>query len=422
MIALVDCNNFYASCERVFAPKLNNKPIVVLSNNDGCVIARSNEAKELGIAMGAPAFQIKEVIEKHKVSVFSSNYVLYGDLSNRVHKTLAEFTPEIEVYSIDECFLNLSGFQYIDNLDNYGLTIRNTVKRNTGIPVSVGIAPTKTLAKIANRYAKKHKRIYGVHVLDTPEKTKEALQATEIGDVWGIGRQYARKLIAMGINTALDFITNLTEAWVNSNMSIVGLRLYKELKGFACLDLELVRPAKKGICTSRSFGKLATDVEVLKEAVSTFATRCAEKLRKQNSNAALLHVFIHTNPFRTQDRQYYGSKVMKLQIATNSSMELAQYAVQVLELIYRPGFNYKKAGVIVMEITPENQLQSSLFDNRDRERERKAMEAIDKITAKYGKDTVQLASQGFKMRFKLKQELLSPCYTTRFSEILTINL
>lgn len=421
MIALVDCNNFYASCERLFAPKLRNRPVVVLSNNDGCVIARSNEAKDLGIAMGAPAFQIKELVEKNQVAVFSSNYVLYGDLSNRVHRTLAEFTPEIEVYSIDECFLNLSGFSLIDTYQSYGSKIKRTVQRNTGIPVSVGIAPTKTLAKIANRFAKKHKREIGVHVLDTPEATEAALKATEIGDVWGIGRQYARKLQAMGVNTAFDFI-QLPEAWVFKNMTVVGQRLQKELKGQPCLDLELIRPAKKGICTSRSFGKLITDIEELREAVSTHATRCAEKLRRQNSCAALLHVFIHTNPFRQQDRQYYGSKVMKLQVATNSSTELVENANRLLELIYRPGFNYKKAGVIVMEITPESQLQSSLFDTRERGKERDLMEAMDKLTARFGRDTVKIAAQGFSKRWKLKQESLSPCYTTRFDELLTIKI
>lgn len=421
MIALVDCNNFYASCERLFAPKLRNRPVVVLSNNDGCVIARSNEAKDLGIVMGAPAFQIKEVVEKNGVAVFSSNYVLYGDLSNRVHRTLAEFTPEIEVYSIDECFLNLSGFTLIDTYQSYGSKIKRTVQRNTGIPVSVGIAPTKTLAKIANRFAKKHKREIGVHVLDTPEATEAALKATEIGDVWGIGRQYTRKLQAMGVNTAFDFI-QLPEAWVFKNMTVVGQRLQKELKGYPCLDLELIRPAKKGICTSRSFGKLLTDIEELREAVSTHATRCAEKLRRQNSCAALLHVFIHTNPFRQQDRQYYGSKVMKLQVSTNSSTELVENANRLLELIYRPGFNYKKAGVIVMEITPESQLQSSLFDTRARGKERDLMQAMDNLTARYGRDTVKIAAQGFSKRWKLKQESLSPCYTTRFDELLTIKI
>jgi DNA polymerase V len=420
MIALVDCNNFYASCERVFNPKLNNRPVVVLSNNDGCVIARSQEAKDLGIKMGAPAFQMEEFIEKNNVAVFSSNYALYGDLSNRVMKVLSQFSPNVEVYSIDECFLDLSNFDYT-NLEEYAAKIRQTVYQYTGIPVSVGIAKTKTLAKLANRYAKKHKREIGVHIIDTPEMADAALKITDVRDIWGIGGQYAKFLNGYGIKTAYDLI-QVNEAFIKEKMSIVGLRLVKELKGTPCIPLELVRPAKKGICTSRSFGKLLTEYEDIAVALSNYTARCGEKLRKQKSCANIIHVFIETNPFREQDKQYTRTRAITLPVATNDTTVLIKYALIALKSIYKKGYNYKKTGIIVMGIVPQNEVQSALFDDVDHPKQNKIMAAMDRINRIMGRDKVRLAAQGFDRKWKLRQEKLSPCYTTRWNELLTVKV
>jgi DNA polymerase V len=420
VFALVDCNNFYASCERVFNPKMNNRPVVVLSNNDGCVIARSQEAKDLGIKMGAPAFMMEKELERNNVAVFSSNYALYGDISNRVIKVLTDFSPNVEMYSIDECFLDLANFNYT-NLEEYANKIRQTVYQYTGIPVSVGIAKTKTLAKLANRYAKKHKRDIGVHILDTPETVEAALKSTDIGDVWGIGGQYAKYLNRLNINTAFD-LTQISEAFIKEKMSIVGLRLVKELKGMPCIPLELVRPAKKGICTSRSFGKLLTDYEDIATALCNYVARCAEKLRKQKSCANILHVFVETNPFREQDRQYTRTKVITLPVATNDTTVLIKYALMALKAIYRQGYNYKKTGIVVMGIVPQSEVQSALFDSTDYPKHSHVMAAMDKINKLMGKDKVRIAAQGFDRKWKLRQEKLSPCYTTRWNELLTVSV
>jgi DNA polymerase V len=315
MIALVDCNNFYASCERLFAPELRSKPVVVLSNNDGCVIARSDEAKAMGIKMGVPAFEIKNLIERQKVYAFSSNYTLYGDISNRVVQTLSQFTDEIEIYSIDEAFLNLRGFS---NLESYATQIRSIVKQHTGIPTCVGVAPTKTLAKIANRYAKKHHKDVGVWVLDTPEKVEQALKATSTEDIWGVGRRYAKMLEAHNILTAYD-LSKTNESWVKAKMSVVGQRMLYELRGISCLSLELINEPKKNICTSRSFGIMLTDKAPLSEAIANFAAACAFKLRKQRSVANFIQVFVTTNPFAKNEKQYFNSITITylLRIATH---------------------------------------------------------------------------------------------------------
>ncbi len=295
--------------------------MVVLSNNDGCIIARSNEAKKLGIRMGQPAFKIADFLQKNNVTVFSSNYALYGDLSQRVMGTLSQFTPEIEIYSIDEGFLNLSGIPV--QLAEYAQTIRQTVCRNVGIPVSIGIGPTKVLAKTANHYGKKVPENNGVYILDTQDKIMEALKIFEIGEVWGIGRQYAAMFHSMGVKTAWDF-TQMPEDWVKKQMTVVGLRIKKELEGITCLKMEFIAPAKKAICTSRSFGQFQTAIEPLKEAVATFASRWAYKLRRQHSCAKTIMVFIHTNGFNPRDPQYAQNAVIPLPVATNSAMEIIQ--------------------------------------------------------------------------------------------------
>ncbi len=414
MFGLIDCNNFYASCERVFNPSLNGKPIVVLSNNDGCVIARSNEAKALGIKMGIPAYQIKDIVKQHDVAVFSSNYVLYGDMSGRVMSMLAELAPEIEVYSIDEAFLNLEGIQ---DLQTLGSEIARQVTRGTGIPVSGGIAPTKTLAKVANKFAKKYPAYNRLCIIDTEEKRIKALQLTDIGDVWGIGRRQAAKLEKQGVKTAYDF-TLLPGSWVRKNMTVVGERTWKELRGISCIDMESAPPAKKQICTSRSFGKMIEDIDTMAEAIATHASTCAKKLRKQKSYAMSLMVFIHTNNFREDLPQYWKNTVLHLPVPTNDTQEIVHYALAGLKTIFIQGYQYKKAGVIITEITTSSQL--GLFDTVDREKREKLMQAIDKINGEHNQ-LVKLAIQGTGRDWKLKQEQLSGRYTTDINQIININ-
>jgi len=420
MYVLADCNNFYASCERVFNPSLIGKPVIVLSNNDGCVIARSNEAKALGIKMGEPAFKIKDTIERYNVAVFSSNYTLYGDMSQRVMNTLASFTPDIEIYSIDEAFLGLHGFSYVDLIE-YARQIRKTTMRNTGIPISLGIAPTKTLAKVANHIAKKQPIHNGVYMIATDEQREEALKNYEIGEVWGIGRQYSKFLMRYGVNTAYDF-TKMPAGWVRRHMSVVGLRTQKELLGIPCIDLEHTAPPKKAIATTRSFGEMQTDLGYLKEAVASFAANCAHKLRKQNSVAQVVMVFVHTNYFRDDLPQFSASKTITLPVPTSSSIELAHYAIEALKRLYKPGYSYKKAGVIVSGISTNQHIQTSLFDTIDREKHNRLMAAMDKINNKYGRGTVKIAAQGAGRKWKLRQEKVSPKYTTSWSDIITIKV
>jgi len=417
MYGLLDCNNFYASCERVFNPALNGVPVVVLSNNDGCVIARSAEAKVLGIPMGEPAFKLKHLIESNQVSVFSSNYALYGDMSHRVMNTIAAFVPEMEVYSIDEAFLLLKGYENID-LKQYGEKMVRTVHRNTGIPVSLGIAPTKTLAKVANKFAKKYKNYNGVCIIDTAEKREKALKLTEIGDVWGIGRRYAKTLHYHSVNTAWDF-TQRTKGWVRQTMGVVGERTWLELRGTSCLEMELPK-SKKSICTSRSFGEKLTELSQVSEAVANFAAGCAEKLRAQKSYGCVLTVFLHTNPFATNQPQYYNQTILQMSVPTNDTTELINYALRGLTAIFANGYQYKKAGVIVSEIVPERPLQADLFDTRNREKFNKVMCVMDNLNASYGKQTVKIAAQGFDRKWKLKNEKLSPCYSTKLADVLEV--
>lgn len=420
MFALADCNNFYASCERVFNPSLIGRPVIVLSNNDGCVIARSNEAKAIGIKMGEPAFKIKELIEKNDVAVFSSNYTLYGDMSQRVMNTLATFTSDIEIYSIDEAFLGLHGFNHIDLLE-YARQIRKTTMRNTGIPISIGLAPTKTLAKVANHIAKKQPQHQGVYMIATEQQRIEALKAYGIGEVWGIGRQFNRLLSGYGVSTAYDF-TRLPAAWVKRHMSVVGLRTQKELLGIPCIDLEHTAPPKKAIATTRSFGEMQTDLGILSEAVASFAASCAQKLRKQHSVAQIVMVFAHTNYFRSDLPQYSASKTITLPVPTSSTIELVHYALVALKSIYRTGYRYKKAGVIVSGISTNQHIQTSLFDKIDREKHNKLMVIMDKLNDKYGRNTVRVAAQGTGRKWKLRQERVSPMYTTRWDDIITVKV
>lgn len=418
MIALIDCNNFYASCERVFRPDLNGKPVVVLSNNDGCIIARSNEAKALGIPMGAPVFEQEREITKHNVQVFSANFALYGDMSNRIMNILGEYSPDMEIYSIDEAFLNLKGINV--DLFKYGLEIRKKVYKWTGVPISIGVAPTKSLAKAANKLAKKFPEKYSnVYVMDSEEKRIEVLKWLPIEDVWGIGRQHSRRLKGLNVKTAYDF-TQLDEVWIRKKMSVVGLRLKRDLQGKKNIDFEKVQ-SKKNIATTRSFEKNYTELKELKERVTTFACSCAEKLRKQKSCCNSLMVFLHTNFHRHDLPQYSRSIFVKLPFPTNSNIELAKFATIALERIFKEGYHYKKAGVIVMDFTPEDVMQMGLFGNTD-PRHKDLMKAIDQINLNFGRHTVKLASQDAKRIWKMRQERLSPRYTTKLDEIITVSM
>lgn len=418
MFALIDCNNFYASCERVFRPDLNGKPVVVLSNNDGCVIARSNEAKAIGIPMGAPAFKYQELFNQHQVNVFSANFALYGDMSMRVMSTLATYCPDMEIYSIDEAFLDFKGYEYFE-LQKLGEEISEVVRQNTGIPVSVGFAPTKTLAKAANRIAKKFpKETKGSYIIDNEEKRIKALKWLKVEDVWGIGRQFSRRLNAIGVNTAYEF-TQLPEEYIRKDMSVVGLRMLKELKGIPALEMEQRKP-KKNIATTRSFEKNYTTFEELNERIVTFSVSCAEKLRRQKSCCNSIMVFVQSNYFKKDLQQYSKNIVVKLPFATNSSIEIAKFASKGLELIYKKGYLYKRAGILVMEFCPENQIQQQLFENSN-PRHKILMKTIDKINASFGQQKIKLASQDRDRVWKMKQEKLSPRYTTRLREIITVN-
>ncbi|WP_428663270.1 Y-family DNA polymerase [Runella sp.] len=419
MYALIDCNNFYASCERVFRPDLDKKPIVVLSNNDGCVIARSEEAKKLNIPMGVPLFQIEPLIKKHNVAVFSSNYALYGDLSNRVMQSLHQLVPQIEVYSIDEAFLDLRQMPYHD-LYAFGQLIRQKIKQWTGIPISIGIAPTKTLAKVANRYVKAHCSDEGVFIIEDEPTADIALSGTPIEEVWGVGRRYARFLTGHEIHTAFDLV-QMPDSWIQKHLKIVGLRMVRELRGEVCYGLDLEPHPKKGICVSRSFQHTVTDLLPIQEAVATFASRCGEKLRKQKSVANLLHLFLFTNPHREQDPQYFGSKVLQFPIATNSSFDLVEMALRALKLLFKEGYRYKKAGIMVSGIVPENNIQTTLFDLGESKRikDHRVFKAVDALNRKLGRDKIRIATQGSGLT--THQAFRSPCYTTRWEDLLVID-
>lgn len=415
MFALVDCNNFYASCERVFRPDLIEKPIVVLSNNDGCVIARCNLAKAAGIPMGAPAYKYQSLFTEKGVEVFSANFALYGDMSQRVMNLLGDYSPDMEIYSIDEAFLRFSP-RNILCLQQVGVDICRRVSKGTGISVSIGIAPTKALAKVANRIAKKFvDRTNNVYIIDTEEKRIKALRWLKIADVWGIGRKLSFKLKTENVETAFDF-TQLPDFWIKKHLTIVGLRLKKDLQGIPTLDLEATQ-LKKNIATTRSFETNYVKFEQVAERVTTFAVICAEKLRRQGSYCNSLIVFINTNRHRSELPQYNRSICLKLPFSTNSGIELSKFALQGLSKIFKEGYAYKKAGVIVQDFSPEK--QANLFEQSD-ERHAKLMATIDKLNTSYGQQKIRLASQDLDRVWKMRQERLSPCYTTKLSDIIEV--
>jgi len=418
MYALVDCNNFYASCERVFQPQLNGKPIVILSNNDGCIISRSDEAKALGIPMGAPEFKVRQELKEKNIHVFSSNYALYGDLSNRVMTILEGFTPHVEVYSIDEAFMNFDGLQ-ISDYHNYGLQMKSRIQKWLSIPVSVGFAETKALSKVANKIARKFpKETKGVYVIDSDEKRIKALKWTKIEDVWGIGYRLQKKAKIQNIKTAFDFIQPQHEAWIKREMGVVGLRLKNELEGKSVLEME-VPTDKKTIAITRSFDGNITTFDEMKERVSTFATVCAEKLRKQKSCCHSVILYLRKDKYKMETLRYNFYKMETIPFASNSSITISSLAVKMLKEIFEEGAIYKKAGVIVTEIIPENQKQLHLFEEEN-PKHQKLMKVIDDFHKKTGERKIRLGNQDLQHTWKMKQEHLSPKYTTDFKEILEV--
>jgi len=413
MFALADCNNFYASCHRLFEPEYNGLPIIVLSNNDGCVIARSNEAKACGITMGAPYFKIRGEIKKHNIAVFSSHYTLYGDISARVMTNLARFTPDVEVYSIDECFLGLSGFS---NLTSYGVEIRETVIQNTGIPISVGIAPTKVLAKVANKTAKKHN---GVMVLETEQEIKDALAEYPVEDLWGVGRQFAHKLIKEGIETAAQFRA-LPIDWVQTHMTIVGVRMWRELWGESCIPLKTVLDQKKGMCTSRAFGKLTDDYMQLKEATANYAARLAGKLRREKLCTSILSVRLLTNKFVDQKLQAYPAITIPLEHPVNNTVDLIKTALWGLNKIYLRGYMYQKVEVNATGLIPESEVQLNMFSEFKGVKHDKVSKVLDQLNLHFGAGTLRMAGEGKNQKWSMKREFLRPYYTTNWNDIIKV--
>lgn len=423
IFALVDCNNFYVSCQRVFNPALHGRPVIVLSNNDGCVISRSAEAKQLGIQMGAPYFKIRAFAAQHNVAVFSSNYALYADMSHRVMDTLAEMLPEVEVYSIDEAFVRLDGLVGTDGLpvrdmESYGRNIIRRVRQWTGLPVSIGIAATKTLAKLANGIAKYSSRAKGLLVLDKQPLVELALSKTPVGDVWGIGRNYKRLLLSHDIVTAFD-LSRTSDLWIRQHMGIMGHRIVTELRGLACAPAESVSATKKGLTCSRSFGRPVISLAELKEAVALYMSRAAEKLREQQSCASHLTVFIRTGRFRDDLPQHSEACHTELPIPADATPELLRYAMQAVERLFKEGYSYSKAGVMLTGLLPASQIQTSLFDVDDHERLRAVSKAMDSINKKMGSDTVYHAAAGNKRNrsWAMRRAALSPSYTTRWKDI-----
>ena len=417
MFALVDCNNFYASCERVFNPNLQGKPIAILSNNDGCVISRSDEAKALELPMGAPIFKWESFCKHHKIHVLSSNYPLYGDMSARVMKILEQFTPDVEVYSIDESFLEFKGFENYDFKD-YGNQMRQRILKWTGIPTCVGVAPTKALSKVANKIARKFpNETNGVYVIDSDEKRVKALKWTKLEDVWGIGRGIHKRLAVKGCKTAFDF-TQLNDDWVRKSFSITEWKLKKDLEGISKIKLDEVK-TKRAIATTRSFEYTYSDIDNIKERISTFATRCAEKLRKQGSSCYMIYVILSSDRHKKDLEQHRASKVVSLPYPTDSNLIISNEAVKAVTHIFKKGIKYKRAGVIVMGLVPTNNHQLQMFEHEN-PKHKPLMRAIDGLNSKYANYKVKLGNQDLKRTWKMRQERLSRRYTTNINDVIFV--
>lgn len=416
VFALVDCNNFYASCEKLFRPDLKDTPVVVLSNNDGCVVARSREAKLLGIKMGVPVFQIKAEMQRHGILAFSSNYALYADLSSRVMRTLEEMAPRVEVYSIDEAFLDLTGIESALSLVEFGQQVRERIGHWIGITVCVGIAPTKTLAKLANHAAKKYPATQGVVDLTNPDRQRRLLALVPVDDVWGVGRRLSKRLNALGITTALD-LANASPRAIRDQFSVVLERTVRELNGESCIELEEIPPTKKQIVCSRSFGVKVTQFELLREAVCEYATRATEKLRKEQQQAKVLTVFIRTSPFKDNEPQYSNSASGELRIPSCDTRDFIELANHLLKRIWKDGFRYAKAGVMLSDFYDPGMFQPGLFDDiSTRSNSQQLMSVLDTINQS-GAGKVFFAGQGTKKDWSMKREHLSPAYTTRWDQL-----
>ena len=430
MYGIIDCDNCYVSCERVFRPDLKDKPVVVLSNNDGCVVARSNEAKKMGIKAGTPYFQLAEQFPNQKIAVFSSNYELYGELTSRVVSIIRKEAPAYFRYSIDECFVYLDGMEHLD-LKAWGENLHKKIKQSVGMPVSIGLAPNKTLAKMASHFAKKYMGYRHCCMIDSDEKRIKALKLYPIGEIWGIGRRYAARLEALGVKTAYDFAEH-NQSWVRSTFNnIVIERTWRELNGEDCVPNEEMAK-KKSICTSRSFNGMITDLDGLRTHVSNYAARCAEKLRQQGTVASIVGVFLHTNAFREDLPQYWNFQEMRLITPSSSTITIVKASNEVLQNLYRPGYHYKKAGVIVMGIGPNSPIQQDLFDiNAEQFEKMKRLDAvIDRINKVNGTETIVLGSQQYTQKDgkgkanvfanAIKHDFKSKNPTTRWSDIIPL--
>lgn len=417
-IALIDVNNFYVSCERVFNPKLTGKPVVVLSNNDGCAVARSNEVKALGVAMGAPWFKLKDLAKQHGIIGLSSNYALYADMSNRVMSILREYSPDQEVYSIDESFLDLTGFQSRD-LVNYGQHMRKRILKWTGLPVCVGIGATKTLSKLANHCAKKRPVFNSVCNFNTmsPVELDGLLGQVDVGEIWGVGRKLAPKLQALGFNTVLD-LKRANPERLRQQFSVVMEKTIRELNGTVCIELEDISPPKQQILRSRSFGQPVRDYESLAQSITLYMSSAAEKLRRQQSYAGSVHVYIRTSPFKPDDPFYSNGMAIPLPSPTDDTRQLVNVALWTLKQIYKPNYSYAKAGVMLSEIVSVEGVQTDLFSSSLASPKSSAlMSAMDSINRKMGKESIKLASEGFTRPWKMKQGNKSPSYTTKWGDI-----
>ena len=415
VFALIDCNAFYVSCERVFNPKLNNKPVVALSNNDGCIIARSKEAKALGIKMGVPLFKVKDIVERENVIVFSSNYTLYADMSRRVMNIISEFTPSIEVYSIDEAFIELTNMNV--DYESYARHMRKVILQYTGIPVSIGIASTKTLTKVANHIAKDDESLEGVCSLIQHENLDQVLEDTNVADVWGVGRRLSKKLIANGIFNA-KLLKNCEDAWVRKMMSVNGLKTVSELREISCLDLEETSATRKSCCTTRSFGKPLINLEDIEQAVTTFARRATERIRGENLIASTVSVFLRTNPF-DRNRYYSNSSTTTLSYPTYDTVQIVKTALQLTKIIFRENYKYKKAGVLLSGFYEKGTETKDLFSEA-RYRSPKLMSAVDQINERYGSDTIQIATECQMGKWKQKRKNCTQSYTTQLDNVLLV--
>jgi len=421
LYALCDCNNFYASCERVFNPALNGRPVVVLSNNDGCAVACSKEAKALGFRVGTPIYQCEAMVKSHEVQICSSNYTLYADMSERIMKILSMFVPDIEIYSIDEAFLRLENIA-TQNMADYLKRIQQTILQWTGVPVSIGAACTKTLSKLANRYAKRHPETEGVFLLEGQESIAAILRNTKPEEIWGIGPQYAKMLSANAIHHALD-LCELPYNWIRKNMTVMGLRTVWELRGFPCTEMKTIREDKKGIGVSRSFGHPVDNLEDMSRAMAAYMAVAGEKLRSQHSCATMVGIFLGTNPFKEHESQYSNFLTARLPIPTADTGYLLHTAQNILRVIFRHGFRYKKVGVFLFGIIPETNQTEHLFASPYQgSRTQYLMETVDKLNHRWGRDTVTFASCGNDPGWAMRRERLSGRYTTSWDELLEISV